>query len=931
MDCQKQIEELFHGDRRRGLNAVEFFRGYLSMETKIDPELIHQLVRAFTHPIWAVRSEMFSLVIQHQHLIYPHLSRYLESDSEDIQYWCLQVYSTLCLDYFKLHKKDKNPEMKKKNLGFVDANVAKLKSSYPKISKANQIVLISGLAKLGYEKLIPFFIEGLKAKQWIIRSESSKALVEIGKPAVSELKALIHKGTREQSFWSFSALGQILGDKALEAFIKVANSPETPEEIRIHALSGIKKVGSDKAIPYLIRSLSSELWALRAQAASALVDFGDQVVDHLFECLDSKDQNRRYWALQALEKVVTSKDLRRLEDCLGSRDKELRFYAIQALSKIASSEAITMISQCFCDQSWLIQKHACERLIEIGEASIKPIVQLLEEHGTDEDIVFWSLKVLSGIKVKAVLPALFQFLQSETRDFRIYAARAIAQVPGEDAIHLLISGFKNHYWAVRQECFKQLQSIEGVEPCLYALRYVHDSEEPIQFWSVRLLRESSFLGAGRLVEEFLGMEAEGARRLAVRMEDLQNKFLLEIFESSKADKDRVLGYLRDPFKVKDGGPVVPSALEQGQKPIQEIHGFGANYFHFEDPGFTKYEFPLEDILEKLVHLSGSDLHLKVGERPVVRVNGKILCLELPELSANQIRDLLRDAFPAHHRKTFCDHKQLDCSYNHPNGERFRVNLFLSHAGVEGAFRHIHSHIPTFSDLKLPEEAFENLSSLHSGLVLITGVTGAGKSSTLASIIGTINRRDQKHIICIEDPIEYIHSNHKSVISHRQIGEHVDSFIDGLRGCLREDPDIVLVGEMRDVETIKSVLKLAGTGHLVFSTFHTSSAPQTIEQIIQFFPPDERHNICAQLAFCLKAVVTQFLVPDAQMLSRIPVLEILTTTYAVKNVIREGKTDKLLNIMETSAADGMMTRDQYLKSLVQAGKIPEKCLETMGTS
>ncbi len=595
MDCQKQIEELFHGDRRRGINAVEFFRGYFSMETKADPELIHQLVRAFAHPIWAVRSEMLSLIIQYQHLIYPRLSRYLESDSEDIQYWCLQVYSTLCLDYYKLQKKDKNPEAKKQNLAFVDANVEKLKTCYPKVSKANQIIVLSGLARLGYAKLIPFFIEELKAKQWILRSEASKALVEIGKPAVTELKALIHKGTREQSFWAFSALGQILGDKALEAFIKVANSPETPEEIRIHALSGIKKVGSEKAIPYLIRSLSSELWALRAQAARALVDFGDQVVDHLFECLDSKDQNRRYWALQALEKVVTSKDLRRLEDCLGSRDKELRFYAIQALSKIASSEAITMIAGCFCDQSWLIQKHACERLIEIGEASIKPIVQLLEEHGTDEDIVFWSLKVLSGVKVKAVLPALFQFLQSETRDFRIYAARAIAKVPGEDAIHLLISGFKNHYWAVRQECFKQLQTIEGPGPYLYALRYVHDSEEPIQFWSVRLLRESSYLGASRLVEELLAMESEGARRLAVRMEDLQEKFVIELFESSKVDKDMVLSYLRDPFKVKDGSsaPALAAPQESGLQPVVDVHGLGANYFHFEDPGFTRYEFSLE--------------------------------------------------------------------------------------------------------------------------------------------------------------------------------------------------------------------------------------------------------------------------------------------------------------------------------------------------
>ena len=164
-----------------------------------------------------------------------------------------------------------------------------------------------------------------------------------------------------------------------------------------------------------------------------------------------------------------------------------------------------------------------------------------------------------------------------------------------------------------------------------------------------------------------------------------------------------------------------------------------------------------------------------------------------------------------------------------------MNLYLDHRGIEGAFRHVKSSIPSFTDLGLPEDQFERIAMLESGLVLITGVTGAGKSSTLASIIGAINQRQSKHIICIEDPIEYLHQNMKSVISHRQIGDHVDTFVDGLSACLRRS-GCSLVGEMRDTETIKSVLKLAGTGHLVFSTFHTESAPQTIEQIVQFFLP-----------------------------------------------------------------------------------------------
>jgi twitching motility protein PilT len=403
--------------------------------------------------------------------------------------------------------------------------------------------------------------------------------------------------------------------------------------------------------------------------------------------------------------------------------------------------------------------------------------------------------------------------------------------------------------------------------------------------------------------------------------DLQDTFVEEIFKSSKASVTQVLDYLKDPFKIKSG--TAPPSVDAGStalSPVVEPVMDEINYFHFEEEEFRPYPISLVKILYQVVQVGGSDLHLKVNQKPMVRINGKIQPLDLEEISANQIREILRTSFPPVYQKRFCKVKQLDCSFCHPDGERFRVNMFLSHAGIEVAFRHIHARIPTFEELCLPTDVFERVSLLQSGLVLITGVTGAGKSSTLASVIGTINRRDQKHIICIEDPIEYIHSNGRSVISHRQIGEHVDSYPDGLTACLREDPDIVLLGEMRDTETIKAVLKLAGTGHLVFSTFHTSSAPQTIEQLIQFFPPEERHNICAQLSFCLKAVICQFLGEDKNSKRRIPIFEILFTNVAVKNIIREGKTDKLASVMETSASEGMMSREQYLNRLLEMGAI-----------
>ena len=294
------------------------------------------------------------------------------------------------------------------------------------------------------------------------------------------------------------------------------------------------------------------------------------------------------------------------------------------------------------------------------------------------------------------------------------------------------------------------------------------------------------------------MELSQALHLCRGLQNLQENYLEELFQSSSLSSVTVLEYIKDPYKNKAGVAApgnISSETESSLAPIAEPVIEGINYFHFDESDFVAYPVPLSKILQMTVQIGGSDLHLKVNEKPMARVKGKIRPLELEPITANQIRELVRSSFPTIYLKRFCKIKQLDCSFCNPDGERFRVNMFLSHAGVEVAFRHIHARIPTFEELRLPTDVFEKVSNLENGLVLITGMTGAGKSSTLASIIGRINRRDQKHIISIEDPIEFVHQNAKSVISHRQLGEHVDSYPDGLTACLREDPDIVLVGEI----------------------------------------------------------------------------------------------------------------------------------------
>ncbi|PCJ18729.1 MAG: hypothetical protein COB02_09845 [Candidatus Cloacimonadota bacterium] len=933
MNINECLSNLASANLTQALDSIIFIDDYFKENDDVDEKHVHSLIQCLGHRIWCVRSKLFNLFRDHQDKFYPYLSDYLSDENVDIQFWAIQIYCTVSKEYYDYAQNENENQKSKKYLKFVDRNVKRLIAVYPDITEANQLIILSGLSKIKYTKLISFFAEQLKSSTWIIRNESAKGLIEIGSASVPSMKKLILEGSKDQCYWAFRVLGTLLGEKSLDPFYRVIQSSDYSDEVRVYALAGVKQIGGEGIIPYLIRCLSSDLWVIRAQASETLIGFQGSVTDNLLLCLSSKDQNVRYWALKTLSEVVSEEDISKIEPFVSQKDQELRFYTITALKKIASHRAVEVIASCFNDDAWLIRKHAADCLTEIGEASVRPLMNLLKQSQDNDETIFWTIQVLSSLKTETVIPALVQFLSSENKNFRLYAVRGIGQIPTESAMHQMMKVFSNNLWVVRQEAYRVLQRLNQAKVYKVALSYINHEEDSIHFWCSKLIKESVFIGAVALSEEFEQLSFSEVNKMCVSLDDLQERYLAEFLMSPTASITSLLKLVSDPFKLKEGSKAaihtaVSSNVAQSHVAVQTevVSSSNINLFHFDDNNYEKYKFKLDAILDKMVLLGGSDLHIKVGQSPMVRVNGKIQSTNLPDLSANQIKDLFRNSFSVFHQKKFCDDLQLDCSYTTKGLDRFRVNLYYTHLGIEAAFRHVKSQIPTFQDLGLPYEIFENLSSYESGLVLITGVTGSGKTSSLASIIGAINQREQKHIITIEDPVEFIHKSKKCIISHRELGEHVNSFVDGIRGCLREDPDIVLVGEMRDTETVKAVLKLAGTGHMVYSTFHTSSAPQTIEQLIQYFPPDERQNICAQLTFCLKAVVSQILVEDAQALSRVPVLEIMTGNNAVKNMIREGKTEQLYSVMQTSSGDGMITRDKYLKQLYQQRKISREIYE-----
>ncbi|HOJ51934.1 MAG TPA: type IV pilus twitching motility protein PilT [Syntrophales bacterium] len=327
-----------------------------------------------------------------------------------------------------------------------------------------------------------------------------------------------------------------------------------------------------------------------------------------------------------------------------------------------------------------------------------------------------------------------------------------------------------------------------------------------------------------------------------------------------------------------------------------------------------------DAFFHLMHEEGaSDLHLVSGQQPAIRIRGEIVRIKYDVLDNDTLKAMLYEIAPEHKVKQFEETGDVDFAYEIPGLARYRANFFMQKWGCAAVFREIPSKILTVEELGLPS-VIARLAYLPRGLVLVTGPTGSGKSTTLAAIIDEANRNRKDHIITIEDPIEFVHQSASCIVNHREVGVHTKSFSAALRGALREDPDIILVGEMRDLETIRLAVEAASTGHLVFGTLHTTSAAKTVDRIIEVFPADEQQQIRSTLADGIRAVVSQVLFKRVDKKGRCAALEILIATPAVRNLIREAKTFQIPSMIQTGKKYGMQLLDDAIMDLLNRGWI-----------
>lgn len=343
------------------------------------------------------------------------------------------------------------------------------------------------------------------------------------------------------------------------------------------------------------------------------------------------------------------------------------------------------------------------------------------------------------------------------------------------------------------------------------------------------------------------------------------------------------------------------------------------------------EIDFADIITKVVERGASDLHITAGAPPTLREKGALKPLEgYRPLTPVETREIVYGILSNDQRQRLEENLQLDFAYTIPGLARFRINCYLQRNAISAAFRLIPSSIQTLEDLKLPL-VLREFVDVPRGLILVTGPTGSGKSTTLASVINEINEQKNDHILTIEDPIEFLHRHKNCIVNQREIGSDCESFALGLKGALRQDPDVILVGEMRDLETIGTALTAAETGHVVFGTLHTQDAPSTIDRVIDVFPAHQQDQVRVQLAMAIQGIVTQQLLPTADGQGRVAACEVMIPTPAVRNLIREGKTHQLNSVIQTGGAYGMQSMDAALADLVRRGLITRSLAEARSST
>ncbi len=669
----------------------------------------------------------------------------------------------------------------------------------------------------------------------------------------------------------------------------------------------------------------------------------EELLDALAVALSSSSPIVRRKAFAAIESIPSKRSLDAAMQALENDDEEVRYRAVVYVGKFPDDNILAaLLRRCHADSP---------RVQEAAITGVAPFLAATTTHGPDPRFNEFILPLLTD---------------SNTR-VRQFAMRILATQDPAHVADAFLKGFRNRFGPGRDLAIEGLKSLEGPfiqafldrdedpDPAIAALASsiaVHLRTPEAVPHCIRYLQGNDWWLRDRAAQTLGEMRDESAMpALLAMLADPESDLsaaaalgswgspqalpgLLEAFKRGTTDlrleildafakiPDPRVGPLLEQI-VRTGSDVLVQdkasriiAARTGDLPYYEA---SAKARAFAEIDFRSNSHPrLEELLSHARAIDASDLHLAAGTRPHVRLIGRLQPLPLPETTEQQmaawVHDVLGERFGELENQ-----RQIDFCYKTPDLGRFRTNIFYQRKGMNAVFRLVPFEIPTLSEIGFPE-GLREITTYSQGLVLVTGPAGCGKTTTLAALVDRINETERSHILTIEDPIEYVHKNKESLVNQREVPSHSRSFAKALRQSLREDPDVILVGEMRDLETISLAITASETGHLVLGTLHTTTASSTVDRIINAFPPDQQGQIRMMIADSLKAVISQALLPRRDRTGRIAAYEILRNTGNVSGLIREGKTFQLPTAMQTGAASGMMLMDSALLTMVTEGQI-----------
>ena len=780
-------------------------------------------------------------------------------------------------------------------------------------------MILDNNPNLEREEFTSFLYQLLANDNWEIRERASRNLITMSEKVVPFIENKFINGNDHQRFWTFKILAKILGSSAVKYFSKFIKEVPDDEKISLYAVSNLGEIDDPRVIKSLLNFLKTDSFLIREQVFRSLCKVAINHKNDVIKLLKSKLDGL---ALETMLRVAANcyghEVVSDLSELFESSDAQSRYLAVIHLGSFKSQETARILIRRFIDERYAIRKVAMEKLSQLQTYAISPLLETLKS--TEKDLVYWALNSLGAIAEPTTLSSISTLLHSEDKELRLLALETISQINTEECCEIFIEAFDNDRWEVRQRASELFVECSQY-PIVYLLIGSCSQNQNILFWSLKTLERMELIGAEAFIDQITqGFDSPQLYLRNLKLAD-QNILCQQLRK-----KNPVLFKIEQSINENASQTGSSRAInvgidQQNTVAAQNTSNYQTDITSLPDTSDSEhYPVDLNTLLEQAFNLEASDIHLKVGHPPIIRVNGKLSSMRESEINNEHVVIFAKQILKDKHLDRLERNFQVDTSYQTEVGTRLRINIYKTLVGYELAGRFISDKVPTFESLRLPTSVMQRISTLENGLVILTGPTGSGKSSTLASMINYINVLAHKHIICIEDPVEYLHTSKLSYISQREVLRDVSSFPSGIRATLREDPDVILIGELRDEESVETAITLAGTGHLVLTTLHAPTCTSAVEQLMDFFSAEHQEHIRKQIAFNLKAIVSQRLLRRKTGGGRIPACEIMINTPAVKNIIRDGKTEQLPTMIETSKKDGMISLDQTLKDLIHTGQI-----------